>query len=170
MVGRFYVRNKFGCNWPEWFARAQGIWRQIFEKCQIPTPCLASPPRSPAGLTLIGALGPVHTNAFSERIDWFTSTLPFWCVYDCPHRETFEDDRMARCDISRRKLNSLCMLQTDAFAIFQVVFPFTASFSFWCVFNRLRPSSLIWCITVLIHFQERFQIDEFLMKTLSVLV
>ena len=58
------------------------------------------PPPFPAGLTLIGALGPVHTNAFSERIDRFTSTLPFWCVYDCPHRETFEDDRKARCDIS----------------------------------------------------------------------
>ena len=36
-----------------------------------------SPPPFPAGLTLIGALGPVHTNAFSERIDPFTSTLPF---------------------------------------------------------------------------------------------
>ena len=35
------------------------------------------PPPFPAGLTLIGALGPVHTNAFSERIDRFTSTLPF---------------------------------------------------------------------------------------------
>ena len=35
------------------------------------------PPPTPAGLTLIGALGPVHTNAFSERIDRFTSTLPF---------------------------------------------------------------------------------------------
>ena len=63
-----------------------------------PMPCLPPPP---AGLTLIGALGPVHTNAFSERIDRFTSTLPFWCFYDCPHRETFEDDRKARCDISR---------------------------------------------------------------------
>ena len=31
--------GKFGCNWLEWFARAQGIWRQIFGKCQIPTPC-----------------------------------------------------------------------------------------------------------------------------------
>ena len=31
--------GKFGCIWLEWFARGQGIWRQIFEKCQIPTPC-----------------------------------------------------------------------------------------------------------------------------------
>ena len=37
--------GKFGCNWLEWFARGQGIWLQIFEKCQIPT-----------SLTLIGAL------------------------------------------------------------------------------------------------------------------
>ena len=55
--------GKFGCIWLEWFARGQGIWRQIFEKCQIPTPrpaCLPAlptpPPPPPAGLTLIGAL------------------------------------------------------------------------------------------------------------------
>ena len=36
--------GKFGCIWLEWFARGQGIWLQIFEKCQIPTPCPASPP------------------------------------------------------------------------------------------------------------------------------
>ena len=40
-------------------------------------PHALSPPHPPAGLTLIGALGLVHTNAFSERIDRFTSTLPF---------------------------------------------------------------------------------------------
>ena len=39
--------GKFGCIWLEWFARGQGIWRQIFEKCQIPTPCPASPPPPP---------------------------------------------------------------------------------------------------------------------------
>ena len=43
--------GKFGCIWLEWFARGQGIWRHIFEKCQIPTPC----PASPAGFTLTGA-------------------------------------------------------------------------------------------------------------------
>ena len=50
--------GKFGRNWLEWFGRGQGIWRQIFEKCQIPTPCPASPPppTPPADLTLIGAL------------------------------------------------------------------------------------------------------------------
>ena len=35
--------------WPEWFARGQGIWLQIFEKCQIPTPRpVFPPPPSPA--------------------------------------------------------------------------------------------------------------------------
>ena len=48
--------GKFGCIWREWFARGQWIWRQIFEKCQIPTPCPASPPPPLAGFTLIGAL------------------------------------------------------------------------------------------------------------------
>ena len=133
---------RFGCNWLEWFARAQEIWRQIFEKCQIPTPCSVSPPTPhpppPAGLTLIGALGLVHTNAFSERIDRFTSTLPFWCVYDCPHRETLEDDRMARCDVSRRKLDSLRMLQTDVFAIFEAIFPFIVF-----ILMRFQPSSTV---------------------------
>ena len=33
--------GKFGCNWLEWFARAPGIWQQIFGKCQIPIPCSA---------------------------------------------------------------------------------------------------------------------------------
>ena len=36
--------GKFGCIWLEWFVRGQGIWLQIFEKCQIPTPCPAPPP------------------------------------------------------------------------------------------------------------------------------
>ena len=36
--------GKFDCIWLKWFARGQGIWLQIFEKCQIPTPYPASPP------------------------------------------------------------------------------------------------------------------------------
>ena len=40
--------GKFGCNWLEWFSRGQGIWRQIFEKCQIATPCPAFPAPLPA--------------------------------------------------------------------------------------------------------------------------
>ena len=44
--------GKFGCIWLEWFACGQGIWRQIFEKGQIPTPCPAIPPPLPS---LIGA-------------------------------------------------------------------------------------------------------------------
>ena len=39
--------GKFGCIWLEWFARGQGTWLQIFEKCQIPTQCPASPSPSP---------------------------------------------------------------------------------------------------------------------------
>ena len=40
------------------------------------------------------------------------------------------------------------------------------------VLKRFRLSKLIWCVCVfvLIRFQERFKIDAFLMKTLSVLV
>ena len=111
-----------------------------FWKMSNPHPmlCYPPPPPPPAGLTLIGALGLVHTNAFSERIDRFTSTLPFWCVYDCPHRETFEDDRMARCDVSRRKLDSLRMLQTDVFAIFEAIFPFIVF-----ILMRFQPSSTV---------------------------
>ena len=39
--------GKFDWIWLEWFARGQGIWLQIFEKSQIPTPCSASPPPPP---------------------------------------------------------------------------------------------------------------------------
>ena len=46
----------FGCIWLEWFARGKEMWLQLFEKCQIPTPCPASPPPPPAGFWLIGAL------------------------------------------------------------------------------------------------------------------
>ena len=44
--------KKFLCIWMERFACGQGIWRQIFEKCQIPTPCPASrpPPNTMPGL------------------------------------------------------------------------------------------------------------------------
>ena len=61
----------------------------------------------------------------------------------------------------------MCMLQTHVPAIFYnprgtydvIVF----------ILKRFRPSALIRyvCVFVLIHFQERFQIDAFSMKTLS---
>jgi len=62
------------------------------------------------------------------------------------HTKTFENDRIAL-----RYFRSL--------------------FWFWCDFD-LYPSKIIRyvCAFVLIHFQERFQIDAFSMKTLSVLV
>ena len=44
--------GKFGCNWLEWFARGQGIWRQIFENVKSPPQALPPPP--PPGLTLMG--------------------------------------------------------------------------------------------------------------------
>ena len=45
---------------------------------------------------------------------------------------------MAQGDISRRKLNSLRMLQTDAFAIFQAIFPVIV-----LVLMRFQPSSTV---------------------------
>ena len=44
--------GKFGCIWLEWFARGQGIWRQIFEKMSNPhpMPCLPQPPLPPPAL------------------------------------------------------------------------------------------------------------------------
>ena len=56
--------------------------------------------------------------------------------------------------VTYRDLNSWYLLQTHAFAIFQAIFPVIVSFC--CVFNRLRPSTLIRCIcvSVLIHFEE----------------
>ena len=53
-----------------------------------------------------------------------------------------------------RKLNSMCMLQTHAPAIFSVIF---------FILMRFRPSTVIPYerVFVLIHFQERFQIDAF---------
>ena len=62
-----------------------------------------------------------------------------------------------------RKLNSMRMLQTHAPAIFLVIV---------FILMRIRPSTQIRyeCVFVLIHFQERFQIDTFTMKTLIVLV
>lgn len=49
---------------------------------------------------------------------------------------------------------------------------FRLSFSLWCVFDRFWPSTLIRyeCFFVLIHFQERLQIDAVSMKTHGVLV
>ena len=64
------------------------------------------------------------------------------------HTRTFENDRIARSDVSW----TLCAGYKDTRLRY-----FRSSFSFWCVFK-------------VTHFQERFQIDAFSMKTLSVLV
>ena len=102
--------------------------------------------------------GPVHTNAVPKRkgfrchrkrIDRFASTLPFWCVFDCPDLNV----RIGRSD--ERWTLCACYKHTSV-----VVF----------ILMRFRPFTIIRyvCVFVLIPFQERFQIDE--MKTLSVLV
>ena len=44
--------GKFGCNWLEWFAHGQEIWRQICEKCQIPTHGGLAPPPHPHWLNI----------------------------------------------------------------------------------------------------------------------
>ena len=79
------------------------------------------------------------------------------------HTRTFENDRIARSDVSW----TLCAGYKDTRLRY-----FRSSFSFWCVFDRFRPSTLIRyeCVFKVTHFQERFQIDAFSMKTLRVLV
>ena len=58
-----------------------------------------------------------------------------------------------------------------AVAVAAVVVVVVVVVPFWPLM-RFRPSTLIRyiCVYVLIHFQERFQIDAFSIKTLSVLV
>ena len=79
------------------------------------------------------------------------------------HTKTFENDRIARSDVSW----TLCAGYKDMRLRY-----FRSSFSFWRVFDRFRPSTLIRyeCVFKVTHFQERFQIDAFSMKTISVLV
>ena len=75
------------------------------------------------------------------------------------HTKTFENDRIARCDAS-------CVART-CYKPTRLRYC-RSSFSFRCFFDR--PVIRYVCVFVLIHFRERFQIDAFLMKTLSVLV
>ena len=111
--------------------------------------------------------GPVHTSAFSKvciflviknasinsrshyRSDAFLTV----------HTKMLENDRIARCDVSWTKCAWYKL--THAPAIFSV---------FVFILMRFRPSTPLWyvCVFVSIHFQERFQIDAFSMKTLSV--
>ena len=60
--------------------------------------------------------------------------------------------------------SSMRMLQTQAPTIFR------SSFSFWWVFDRFRPSTLTRYVWVFVSnlSQDRFQIDSFPIKTLSV--
>ena len=115
------------------------------------------------------------------------STLSFWYVFDCPHVTAsfpvvlgnFGCDvicRIAwtglgtrlRSDCSLwRKFNSMRILQTHVLAIF-----YNARGTYEGVINHFWPFTLIRyvCVSVLINFQERFEIYALLMKTLSVLV
>ena len=71
--------RKFLCIWLEWFACGQGIWRQILEKCQIPTPCPASlppPPNTP--FTLIGNVVPFQLTGTPGRDIW--TQLVHFCL------------------------------------------------------------------------------------------
>ena len=101
--------------------------------------------------------GPVHTSAFSKvciflviknasinsrshyRSDAFLTV----------HTKTFQKDRIARCFVS------------------WTLWYFRSSFSSWFVFDRPHHYDM-YVFLVSIHFQERFQIDAFSMKTLSV--
>ena len=71
----------------------------------------------------------------------------------------FENDRIARCEAELY----MRMLQKHMPAIFSVTV---------LISMHYRSSTLTRyvCVFVLIHFQERYQIDAFSMKTLSVLV
>ena len=97
-----------------------------------------------------------------KRIDRIASNYNFDAFSTLPTK-TFENDRIARSDVSW----TLCAGYKDTRLRY-----FRSSFSFWCVFDRFRPSTLIRyeCVFKVTHFQERFQIDAFSMKTLSVLV
>ena len=115
-----------------------------------------------------------------ERYKQSLRPCPHYCVFvvienglieSCPHfrfdafltvhTKMLENDRIARCDVSWTLC--ACYKLTHAPAIFSV-------FVFMLI--RFRPSTITEyvCVFVLIHSQERFQIDAFSMKTLSVLV
>ena len=76
--------RKFLCIWLEWFACGQGIWRQILEKCQIPTPCPASlppPPNTP--FTLIGNVVPCQLTRGTDnwpQMVHFCLRLTVFCI------------------------------------------------------------------------------------------
>ena len=100
-------------------------------------------------------LRPVHTNAFSKVCVFapiFSRSHYRFEAFSNVQIKTFENYRTASCDV---KLNSLRMLLTHAFAM-----------------DCFRPSTRIRyvCVFVWNHFQERFQIDAFSMKTFSGLV
>ena len=80
-------------------------------------------------------------------------------AFSTVHTKTFENNTIARCDVNR----TLC-------ACFKHVPVHMTSLFFTRPFLTVHTNTMYVCVFVLIHFQERFLIDEFSMKTLSVLV
>ena len=108
---------------------------------------------------------PDHTNAFSKvcchwkLIDRFMSTLPFWHVFQYPctlkHLKTIELHVIMQVKLFAHATNTCtCEFLVIVFILIH----------FW-------PSTLIRyvCIFFLIHCHQHFQIDAFLMITLSIL-
>ena len=98
-------------------------------------------------------LGPVHTITFSKVFVFLVIEIAsngsrphyHFDAFSTVPTKKFENGEIARCDVSW----TVCYRQLD----------------------RFLPSTLMrLCVFVLIHFQERFQIDAFSIKTLSVLV
>ena len=116
---------------------------------------------------LTRAKGPVHTNAFSKERVFVViknASMDSWPHYrfdtfSTVHTKTFENNTIARCDVNR----TLC-------ACFKHVPVHMTSLFFTRPFLTVHTNTMYVCVFVLIHFQERFLIDEFSMKTLSVLV
>ena len=94
------------------------------------------------------------------RINRFVSTLSFWYVFDCPHVTT----------------SFLVVLDNFGFDVICRIARtgpgYEAKKWFRFLFNHFWPSTLIRCVcvSVLINFQERFEIYALSMKTLSALV
>ena len=88
-----------------------------------------------------------------ENTSWIDSRPHY--RFDALIRKTFENDRIARLWC---KLNSMHHLQTHAPEIFSIIVS---------IMMRFRPSILIRfvCVFLLIHFQERFQIDVLSVRT-----
>ena len=119
----------------------------------------------------------VHTNAFSKvdvvvikKASIASRQYYRFNAFSTFHTKTPENDRISRRDVSW----TLCACYKHTLPRYFTthVVHVKSSFSFRCVFDRFRPSTLIHyvCVSVLMHFLEHFQTDAFFMKTLGALV